>query len=484
MKPSIWLLTILASIGAAFPQVPQIQSMNPPSAAPGIAVPVVIYGMGFTASSAVYVNGAKVSSQNAGRQLSLTVNTPSTPQTLRIQVANSTILSPPYSFPVASPLPPQPSGPGFASAFAAPGVSNLAPSVTADFNGDGIPDVAFMADSDSANGSIDVLLGQGNGQFTEKQAFGYSGNWGAIAAVSLNNSGKVDLIFDTNSDGGTAGQPGTAYVAYGNGDGTFQAPVSFAPLSAAPLPNSIGLGDFGGIGYMAVFLGTTSGYNVSEYYSDGLFTAPVQVFPGYKITGIAVGDLLNTGRPDLVLATDQGLGIAIDNNGNNIQPVTYQLPEALTCVVVGDFNNDGNLDIVAGDANGGFYPILGDGQGDLVIYPPVSLPSVPSSVITGDFNNDGKLDLIWGFAGGGTLTMLGNGDGSFTAVEDDPTNLASPQIHGDVYLYPPADYNNDGRLDLVDDSLTGGGGPFVSLQSAVGLLNVTSLNFGTIQFGL
>jgi FG-GAP-like repeat/Abnormal spindle-like microcephaly-assoc'd, ASPM-SPD-2-Hydin len=484
MKSLSWLLAMLVSMGAASAQFSLIQSLNPPSAAPGVSVPMAIYGTGFTASTAVYVNGALVSSQNSGRQISITVNTPSTPQTLRIQVANSGVMSLPYYFPVAPALPPQPSGPGFANSFAAPGIAGLAPSVTADFNGDGIPDVAFMANSDSTTGSITILLGQGNGQFTQKQVLSYPGNWGAIGAVSLNNDGKVDLIFDTNSNDGKPGNPGTAYLASGNGDGTFLSPVAFGLMDGAPNPNSIALSGFLNNGYVSIFLGNTGGADLYEYFGSGTFSRPDQLFSGYDVTAIATGDLTNSGVPNFVVAIPQGLAIATETP-TQLDEVLYNFPSAATSLVAGDLNNDGNLDIVAGFADNTYRTLLGNGQGDLTVSAPIDLPFTPSSVVTGDFNNDGKLDLIWGFASGGTLTMLGNGDGTFTAVEDDPNNVASPQVSGQVYLYPPADYNNDGRLDLVDDSLTGGpnSGPFVAVQSAVATVSITGLYFGTIPFG-
>jgi len=67
----------------------------------------------------------------------------------------------------------------------------------------------------------------------------------------------------------------------------------------------------------------------------------------------------------------------------------------------------------------------------------------------GDFNNDGKLDIaIIGFGGNAVQVLLGNGDGTFQP----PENIV---MNGQPVSLAAADFNHDGKLDLAVGMLTG-----------------------------
>src|SRR5262249_7896576 len=82
----------------------------------------------------------------------------------------------------------------------------------------------------------------------------------------------------------------------------------------------------------------------------------------------------------------------------------------------------------------------------LSLSPPAAYPvgSGPSAVATGDFNNDGNLDLVTADVGGNTVSLLlGNGDGTFQNAGSLPAGGASPNA------LAVGDFNNDGNLDLA-----------------------------------
>jgi len=116
--------------------------------------------------------------------------------------------------------------------------------------------------------------------------------------------------------------------------------------------------------------------------------------------------------------------------------------------VVGDFNNDGNLDVgvctldFGGDPSS--YKIyLGDGQGGFTAAPG-GVSGVGPAV---DMNGDGTLDLVTvaNFGGPNTLIVsLGNRDGTFTDTKQEV------QLNAGVGGVPViGDFNGDGKLDVA-----------------------------------
>jgi uncharacterized protein YjdB len=112
-----------------------------------------------------------------------------------------------------------------------------------DFNGDGKLDIA-VADygnpSTGDNGGVSILVGNGDGTFQPANLINAGKNPVSIAVGDFNDDGKQDLLlanFGNRSSGGN----GNLTVLLGNGDGTFQSPIT---LTAGPEPFDLVLGDF------------------------------------------------------------------------------------------------------------------------------------------------------------------------------------------------------------------------------------------------
>ena len=222
--------------------------------------------------------------------------------------------------------------------------------VVADFNGDGISDIATCNGFDP--GEANILIANGDGTFRDAQTYDIAGaNPVAIAAGDFNRDGKVDLVIadrgnDFGSDNIDAGLPGGQRVSVllGNGDGTFQ---NASVFRAGPLPNSV-----------------------------------------------AVADFNNDGKPDIVVANDKpNIGRVTvlfgDGHGGFSQPVVYTTPRQAMVVVARDFNGDGNVDLAVGaSSHYAVSVLLGNGNGTFQAYqdfatsdPPILSPWRISTVI-------------------------------------------------------------------------------------------------------
>lgn len=118
-------------------------------------------------------------------------------------------------------------------------------------------------------------------------------------------------------------------------------------------------------------------------------------------------------------------------------------------IALGDWNNDGKLDMVAVDAANKMTVLLGDGRGKFTPAPGPALAVTAHLIAVGDVNNDHNLDLaITEHDSLGVVVLLGKGDGQFAAASGSPfpaLNGVKPHNHGLAI----GDVNSDGNLDLT-----------------------------------
>jgi len=165
--------------------------------------------------------------------------------------------------------------------------------------------------------------------------------------------------------------------------------------------------------------------------------------------GVAVGDFNEDGRLDLATANDvsDSLTVLLGNGDGTFNlastPTGVYSPFSL---VVGDFNGDGIPDVAAA----GFYSsrvtvLLGNGDGTFNQVPDnFDTDQGPRSMTVADFNGDGILDLATSNFVGNTVTiLLGNGDGTFAATALNPPAGAGPTS------IAAGDFNGDGIPDLA-----------------------------------
>ncbi|HEV3082642.1 MAG TPA: VCBS repeat-containing protein, partial [Gemmataceae bacterium] len=170
--------------------------------------------------------------------------------------------------------------------------------------------------------------------------------------------------------------------------------------------------------------------------------------------GTAVGDFNNDGKLDVLAFDSSGLGnayLTLGNGDGSFQSPTQVSTEPLGDVVVGDFNHDGNLDFACADrdniTNVSIAVYLGNGDGTFQAPKQMVEPFNFGSMVAGDFNGDGKLDLALSAEPLGVTTVYifqGNGDGTF----QNPVLTPLTDVTHGVTL-TAADLNHDGKADLV-----------------------------------
>ena len=233
--------------------------------------------------------------------------------------------------------------------------------------------------------------------------------------VDLNNDGREDLI--------TAGsQPGTFEIMLSTGDGTYGSPNTYS-------------------------------------------------VPGGSWSGVAIGDFNGDGWPDLIVSASGNALYEYLNNGDGTLHLqaTFSTSASVLYIAAGDFNHDGRIDLVyeSSDSNGVLAVNVWFSNGDGGFTPGPTTPvSVVGFVYVGDFDGDGNADVVVEdvFYITNVLVLYGDGTGHFSAT-------TTFNDYDDTW-FRPFDLNGDGKMDLV-------GSPFVPGTHGNQYFNVVRVKYGS-----
>jgi hypothetical protein len=323
--------------------------------------------------------------------------------------------------------------------------SGSAPLFIGDFNGDGLPDLAYSSEFGAPLGILLNFAGSAPTNVTSSLCPAAAGTQvrgerhlgigtgaslpaprSSIQAVAppggnffadVNNDKKLDAVF---------GCDGYISVAFGNGDGTFQAPAYYAVTNGTDQV----LVDLNGDGYLDI------------------------------VSTVAV----SRGAPQVAVLLNKG----ISGPGIFSSPQLYALPDNASSVamIAGDFNGDGKQDLLTtvvsppqgsspNPVTAGFAILFGNGDGTLRQAVTQSTPAF-ESFTTGDFNGDGVTDLALllnsaPFALNSSVQiLLGSNSGTFAPGASLPIAATTGTASG-FSLGPMAavSLSDNGPLDLV-----------------------------------
>jgi len=134
----------------------------------------------------------------------------------------------------------------------------------------------------------------------------------------------------------------------------------------------------------------------------------------------------------------------------NFAPVVeYLMGQDSQEFTVGDFNSDGNLDVItASFYDNALYFRLGNGDGTFQAETSLVDAGSPNDVKSADLNGDGKLDLIsTRVADNVAVVRFGNGDGTFQSE-------VTYAVGNAPYFLALADLNANSVLDLVVSNIS------------------------------
>jgi tetratricopeptide (TPR) repeat protein len=329
-----------------------------------------------------------------------------------------------------------------------------------DFNGDGLPDIAIANQNDN---SISILLNDNQGNFTQpatspillgKNETGPA----AIASASLRTpttavpTQAADLVIANSASN-------TVSVLLGNGDGTFTEAAG-SPFATGKQPSAVVIADFNGDGNLDFAVANKGENSISVFQGDG--TGAFTPFPKSPFllpnvvasselgpTAIVTANFRNQGFPDLAVVNENSNSISLLlASGNSSFDGTFTeatnspitVGKTPVAIAAGDLNGDAIPDLaVVNQADNTVTVLLNNGDATFTqsAGSPLATATTPAGVVIANFTNGQTNDLAVTNQAQGTIGIyVGLGAGTFAprfelSTPNGPSAIVSTDFNGD-----------------------------------------------------
>ncbi len=277
---------------------------------------------------------------------------------------------------------------------------------------------------------------------------------GAVDWGDFDNDGQLDVLIC----GRLPSDAAITRIYRNNGNGTFTATSVALPGTYSTSPRTLAWGDFNGDNHLDFLM---VGVGIARIYRNNGNGTFADIAAGLPSSAAGAWcDYDNDGDLDVVLTAGSGTPNPqpptrlYRNNGNGtFSNSNITLPQS-SLVAPADFDNDGDVDLALGGVSNqqALVTALVRNEGSGVFSTNISVQLQGASAGAwswNDYDQDGRLDLLMTGINGFYFTRLyqNNSDGTFHLVA---TNL--PGVNAGTSIW--GDYDSDGKPDLFLTGLT------------------------------
>jgi ankyrin repeat protein len=331
------------------------------------------------------------------------------------------------------------------------------PLIAVDLNGDGKIDLA-AANNNVNNVSIlqNASIGPGSISFLPQAAFGAGNSPYSMVSADFNGDGRPDIA-TSDLDGATI----TVLI----NSGKAAEPVEFMGRKQIVLPSSpaaVAIADFDGDGERDLVIADPNRKEMGALRNTGNARFPEisRFTAGTKAGGIGLADFDGDGKIDVAVSSSDFQSfepVLIYRNSSSPGTMAFSVATTYTPVtgagdiLAADFDGDGRVDLATANVGSNSISIvrnLSSGPGNFSFSFPINVvvgPS-PARIVAADFDGDSKLDIAAGSGGSRYVAVMRN-----VGTAQEPVSFSGSIVLQNIDFSDvgAGDLDGDGKADLV-----------------------------------